>query len=80
MVQRVLDIFVAKRLPSALHQDSVRYVHLVFFRLVSRLLMLLPLPKFLADPQELDLLPEKIAITVPLVFEKIAHLLHVRDA
>ena len=35
-------------------------------------------PKFLADPQELDVLPEKIEKTIPLVFEKIAHLLHVR--
>ena len=28
-----------------------------------------------ADPQELDLLPERIATTVPFVFEKIQHLL-----
>ena len=29
-------------------------------------------------PRELDMLPEKIEITVPLSFEKIAHLLVVR--
>ena len=33
--------------------------------LASILMMSLPLPIFLADPQELDLLPEKIEITVP---------------
>ena len=46
-------------------------------RLVSTLLMSLPL-NFLADLRELDLLPEKIRITVLYVFEKIAHLRHVR--
>ena len=48
--------------------------------LASILLSSLPLPKFLVDPQELDLLPERISITVPSVFEKIAHLLLVRVA
>ena len=40
--------------------------------------MLLPLPNCLADPDELDLLPEKIEITVPSFGVKIAHPLLVR--
>ena len=40
--------------------------------------MLLPSPIFVADLQEFDLLPEKLAITDPSVFEKIALLLLVR--
>ena len=40
--------------------------------------MLLPSPNFLADPQELHLLPGKIEVTVPSVSEKITLLLHVR--
>ena len=42
--------------------------------------MSLPLPTCLADLQELDLRPEKIAITDLFVSQKIAHLLHVRVA
>ena len=37
--------------------------------------MSLPLPKFLCHFQGLDLLPGRIAMTVPNVFGKIAHLL-----
>ena len=61
-----------------MHEDSVRYVKHVLVRLISILLMLLPLPKFLADLQELDLFRENIAIMVPSVLTNIAHLLHVR--
>ena len=51
-------------------EDSVLY---------ALLLMLLPLPKFLVDPQDLEWIPEKIEITVLSVFfEKIAHVLLVR--
>ena len=63
-----------------MHEDSVLYVDNVLVRLVSILLMSLPLPKFLADLQELYLLPENTAITIPFVFGRIAHLLHVRVA
>ena len=42
--------------------------------------MLLPLPKLLAVSHEPDLLPKRIAITIPFVFGKIAHLLRVRSA
>ena len=59
-------------------EDSVLNVSRVLAHLASVVLMLIPLPKFLADLQDLDWLPEKIAITVPSVFEKIAHLLLVR--
>ena len=52
----------------------------VFVRLASILLMLAPLPKLLADLREFDLLPEKIAITVPFFLGEIAHLLHFRVA
>ena len=40
----------------------------VLVRLASILLLEFPLPKFLASFQELDLLPERIAITIPYVF------------
>ena len=63
-----------------MHEDCVLYVNRSLVRLVSMLLVSLPLPTILADHQELDLLPEKIAVTVPCVFWKIAHLLHVRVA
>ena len=78
VVQHILDVIVAKRLPRAVLEDSVLYVRRILARLVSILLMSLPLPVVLADLQEIDLLPEKIAITAPFVFRKIAHLLHVR--
>ena len=79
--QRLLDFVVAQRLPSAVHEDSVRYVNHVLVCLVSTLLVSLPLPKCLADLQELDLLLERIAITVTIcVGVKIAHLLRVRVA
>ena len=42
--------------------------------------ILLLIPHFLADPQHLGVLLEKIAITVPLVIGKIVDLLHVRVA
>ena len=51
-------------------EDRVRYVHRILARLVSILMMSLPLPKNLSAFQELDLLPEKIAITDPVVFVK----------
>ena len=59
--------------------DSALYVSFILAHLVSILQMSLPLPKFLADLQELDLLPEKIARTIPSVFGEIAHLHHVRS-
>ena len=61
-----------------MHVDSALPVNHVLVRLVSILLMSLPLPTFLADLQELHLIPEKIAKTVPFLFGKIAHLLHVQ--
>ena len=61
-----------------MHEDSVLYVSRMIAHLASILLMLLQLPIFLADPQELVLLPGKIEGTDPCVFEKIAHLLLVR--
>ena len=51
--------------------------HILEFVVVKRL------PSVLckkAGLQELDLLPEKIALTVPFVYGKIAHLLRVRVA
>ena len=78
VVKHILDFVVAKRLPSVVLEDSVLYASRTLAHLAFILLMSLPLPKFLADLQELDLLPEKISITVPSVFEEIAHLLHVR--
>ena len=57
---------------------SVVFVTHVLVRLASILLMSLPLPKFLTDLQELDLLPERSAVTSVFAFGKIAHLLHVR--
>ena len=56
------------------------HVNHVLVRLASILLSLLPFSKFLADFQELDLLPERIATTIPSVLGKIARLLHVRVA
>ena len=61
-------------------EDSALYVSHVLTRLASILLMSLPSPNCLAYLQELDLLPERIAITSQSVFEKLAHLLHVRAA
>ena len=71
-------LVVARRLPSAVPEDTVLQVRCVLARLVSTLLMSLPLPNFLADLRELDLLPGKIRITVLSVFEKVAHLRHGR--
>ena len=59
-------------------EDAVLYVSRTIAHLASILLMLLPLPIFLADPQELVLLPGKIEGTDPCGFEKIAHLLLIR--
>ena len=61
-----------------MHEDQVQFVNRILARIVSILLLSLPLPKFLADLQELPFLAEKLAITVPFVSGKIAHLLHVR--
>ena len=57
-------LVVARRLPSAVPEDTVLQVRCILARLVSTLLMSLPLPNFLADLRELDLLPGKIRITV----------------
>ena len=55
------DVFlffvVAKRLPRAVLENSFLYVSRMIAHLASILLMLLSFPKFVADPQELDLLP-----------------------
>ena len=63
--QRILDFFVTERLPSAVHEGSVLGVNHALVRLISILLLSLPSPKFLADLQQLDLLPEKMAIAIP---------------
>ena len=63
------------RLPRVVLEDSVLHVSRIIAHLASILRMLSPLPKFLADPQEFDLLPGKIETTRPSVFEKIALLL-----
>ena len=57
-------------------EDSVLYSSRILARLVSILLMSIPLLNLLADPQELDLRRERISLTVPFVFEKIALNLH----
>ena len=77
VVQHILDSVVMKRRPRVVLGDSVLYVSRIIASLAS-ILLLPPLPKFLAHAQELDLLPGKIEMTVPSVFEKIAHLLLVR--
>ena len=64
---------------SAWRLSSTRKDH-VLPRLVSIILMSFPLPIFLAGLQELDLLLEKIEMTVPSVFVKIACLLLLRVA
>ena len=51
-----------------MHEASVLYVRRMIAHLASILLMLLQLPIFLADPQELVLLPGKIEGTDPCVF------------
>ena len=53
---------VAKRLPRSVHDDSVLYVNHVLAHRASILLMLLPLPNFIADPQELDQLPGSLCL------------------
>ena len=73
VLQRVLE----RRLRVVI-EDSVLCVSRVLAHLASALLMLLTLQKILVDLQELDLFLEKIEITIPFVFEKIAHLPHVR--
>ena len=64
-VQRILDFVVAKRLPRVVLEDSALHVSRRIAHLASILLVLRSLPKFLVDLQNLDLLPEKIEITVP---------------
>ena len=68
VVQRIFDSVVAKSLPNVVQEDSALHVNHVLVRLVSILIL----------SQELDLLPEKIAIIGPSVSKKIAHLLYVR--
>ena len=48
-----------KRLPRPVLEDPVLYVSRIIANLASTLLLLLPLPHFLADPRELELLPGK---------------------
>ena len=66
---------VSKRLPRVVIEDTVLRVSRTIAHLASKLLVLPPLPDFLADPQELDSLPGKVEITIP-VFENIAHFAH----
>ena len=66
VVQRILVFVVTERLPSVVREGSVLGVNHVLVRLVSILLLSLPSPKFLADLQLLHLLPEKMAIAIPL--------------
>ena len=59
-------------------EDSVLNGSRIVTHLASILLLLHRLPKFLSDPQNLDLLPGKIKITVPCLFEEIVNLyLHI---
>ena len=53
VVQHILDFVVPKRLPRVVLEDSVLYVSRPIVHLASILLILLPLPIFLSDPQEL---------------------------
>ena len=76
VVQQNIGSVVAKRLPIVVLENSVLHVSRTLVRLVSILLMSLPLPKCLADLRELDLHPEKNARTGPFVLDKIAHLRH----
>ena len=74
VVQHILDFAAAKRVPRVVLDDSVRYASRTVAHLASILPLLLSLPNVLAAPQELDMFPGKIEMTVPSVFEKIAHL------
>ena len=67
VAQHFLDFVVAQRVPSVVHEDSVLDVSRILGRLDSILLMSPPLPKFVADVQQVDLLSEIIAMTVPSV-------------
>ena len=58
-----------------MHEVSVLYGSRIIAHLASILPLLLPLPKNVADPEDHDLLPGKIEITVPSVSEKVSHLL-----
>ena len=76
-----LTLLLRLRLPGAVLGDSILYGSRILVQLVFVLLMMsLLLPKCLAHRPELDLLPDKIAMTSPVVFGKIAHLLRVRFA
>ena len=67
-----IDLAVVKHLPRVVLDDSVLLcVSHTITHLASKHLLLLPLPNVLTGPQELDLLPGKIGITVPSVFEKL---------
>ena len=65
VVQRILEFVVASRLPSVVHEDLVLDVNRAVNHAVVRLASL-PFPKCFADVQELGLLPERIAIPIPL--------------
>ena len=53
----VFLFFVVAKRPRAVLENSFLYVSRMIAHLASILLMLLSFPKFVADPQELDLLP-----------------------
>ena len=74
VVQYIIDLVVVKHLPRVVLDDSVLCVSHTITYLASIHLLLLPLPNVLTDPQELDLLPGKIGITVPSVFLKKSHI------
>ena len=57
VVQHALDFDVAKRFLRVVREDQVLCVSRTLADVASTLLMLLPLPHFLADPRELGLLP-----------------------
>ena len=66
VVQRIRDFVVVNRLPRVALEDSVLCVSRIV-HLASTLLLLLSLPKRLADFQELDLLRERNEMTAPFL-------------
>ena len=57
VVQHILDLIVAKRLPRVVLEDSVLDVCRLFAHLVSKRLFVTSVTKCLADPQDVDVLP-----------------------
>ena len=80
VVQHIPDFVVVKRLPDVVHEDSTRYVNMYLVNSPPYFYCHFRCQNLLVDLQDIDFLPEKIAITAPLVFGKIAHLVHVRVA